>query len=241
MAEPPVYRQLPLAFRFGVRATFANFVITADTAPVVHALRNWLVQPEGGVFYLAGPRGCGRTHLVQAAAVEHDGWILPLADLAANPPAAVLEGLDEAPLLCLDDIDAVTADAAWCEALFGLFNRMRDRGRYLLVSARAAPPQLPCALADLRSRLAWGGVYRLAPLDDEGRRRLLTQRAGELGLRLSDEVVAYLLSHFPRSSRDLLELVEKLDDLSLVRKRQVTVPLVRQLIELRGGSASPSQ
>lgn len=230
MTLPPRLRQLPLALRLAPNATFANFTTTEATAPVLHALQHWLRSPAGGTFYLAGPSGSGRTHLLQAAAQRCDGWYLPLGLVRDQSPVAVLEGLESAVLLCLDDIDRVVFDPAWAEALFGLFNRLRDSGGHLLVSAAVAPAGLVCPLPDLTSRLAWDGSYRLTPLDDEGRRRLLEARAAERGLRLSPEVISWLIVRFSRESQQLVSMVEKLDDISLVTKQRITIPLVRELL-----------
>lgn len=222
-------RQLPLALRLAPGSGFDQFVTTEASAPLVHALRLWLADGEG-VFFISGPVGAGRSHLLQAAAEANDGWLLPLAECAAQPPAAVLEGMEQAALLCLDDIDAVAADPLWAEALFGLFNGLRERGGRLLVTAELPPAALSCALPDLRSRLAWGGSWHLAPLDDAGRARLLRTRAAARGLALPDDVLQYLLSRFSRRVGDLLGLLQKLDDASLVTKRRLTVPLVRELV-----------
>lgn len=231
-------RQLPLALRFAPGSGFEQFVTTEATAPLLHALQMWLAEGDG-VFYIAGPTGSGRSHLLHAAAEAGDGWLLPLAECAAQPPATVLEGMEQAALLCLDDVDAVAADPAWAEALFGLFNALRERGGRLLVTAQLPPAALACPLPDLRSRLAWGGCWRLAPLDDAGRAQLLRTRAAARGLMLPDDVLQYLLSRFSRRVEDLLSLLQKLDDASLVTKRRITVALLRDLAEAeRRGMAS---
>lgn len=239
-AVSPALRQLPLALRFAPGTGFDQFVTTPETAPVVHALQQW-VRQEGGVFYLVGAEGSGRSHLAQAAAEAGNGWVLPLAEVGSADPAAVLEGMEQARLLCLDDIDQVAGDPAWAEALFSLFNALRDLGGALLVTARVPASVLDCPLPDLRSRLAWGGTWRLAPLDDGGRARLLRARAQSRGLLLSDDVVAYLLSRYSRRVQDLLSLVEKLDDASLVTKRRITVPLVRALADAEWQRPDASQ
>lgn len=223
-------RQLPLSLRLRSDSRFDNFVTDAASAVTLHALQQWLAQPQSAVFYLFGPTGCGRTHLLQAAAVAADAIYLPLGDLASASPDEVCEGLDNVPLLVLDDIDRVVADSRWCETLFHLFNRQLAQGHRLLVSAAVAPAGLDCALADLRSRLSWGGSFALHSLDDEGRLRLLRLRVAERGLALGDDTAAYLLSHVARDSASLVHLVEELDRQSLVQQRRLTIPFVKSVI-----------
>jgi DnaA family protein len=224
-------RQLPLSLNLRSDNRFANFIVDAANAGTVHALRDWLARAEPVVFYLFGAQGSGRTHLLQAAALESSAVYLPLGELAAAEPEAVCEGLEAVALTVLDDIDRIAADPRWCEALFHLFNRIVAADHRLLVSARVAPATLDCALADLRSRLSWGGSFRLHPLDDDGRLRLLQVRMAERGLDIGGDVAAFILSHCARDSASLLQLVERLDRQSLVQKRRLTIPFVKAVIE----------
>lgn len=219
-----------LLFRPRSDADFANFYVTADNAPVLHALREWL-QSDGGVFYLYGAAGSGRSHLLQAVCRELDGLYLPLSELAAESPQSVLDGLGTAHHLCLDDIDTVCADAAWCESLFHLYNRCAEAGTKLLVSAGCASAQLACALPDLQSRLGWGGSFRLRVLAPDDCEEALQLRARERGIELSPEVVAYVLARLRRDLPALLQWLERLDRCSLLEKKRITVPFVRRLLE----------
>jgi DnaA-homolog protein len=223
--------QLALGLRLRADATFANF-IEADNAATLHALQRWLQAAEGGIFYLFGAAGSGRSHLLQAACHAGQAALyLPLDQFAAADPTALLENLEQAPLICLDDIDTVTADARWCEQLFHLCNRALAAQSKLLVSAAAAPAQLDCVLADLRSRLAWGGSFRLSVLNDDGRRQLLQARAHERGFDLAEDVAAYILTHHSRDLAALLALLESLDRQSLAQQKRITIPFVRRIID----------
>ncbi len=90
---------------------------------------------------------------------------------------------------------------------------------------------------DLRTRLAWGLVYQLLPLGDEDKARHLKAVAATRGLQLSDDIVAYLLTRLPRDMASLQSIMEVLDRYSLIRKRPLTLPLVREALaqEILGG------
>jgi DnaA family protein len=59
----------------------------------------------------------------------------------------------------------------------------------------------------------------------------LRAQAARRGLRLPDEVLAYLLSRMPRDLPSLNAILEALDRYSLATKRPVTLPLVREALE----------
>jgi DnaA family protein len=69
------------------------------------------------------------------------------------------------------------------------------------------------------------------PLSDDERAQYLRAEAERRGMRLADEVVAYLLSHVRRDLPSLGAILERLDRLSLEQQRPVTVPLVREALK----------
>lgn len=231
-------RQLPLNIRLSDEATFDNFWVgdQGGNKQVIGALQALgSARPEERFLYLWGRSGAGLSHLLQAAC--HHGaaaglrsQYLPLQELAALDPVGVLEDLEQLDLLCLDDLQAVVGKGDWDRALFHLYNRMREAGTRLLVSARCAPRELTVSLADLQSRLAWGTVYRLEALDDGDKQRALQWRARKRGMDMGDEVAQYILLRGSREPRELFACLDHLDRLSLVEKRRLTIPFVRQVL-----------
>lgn len=229
-------RQLPLGIRLKDRNTFANF-LAGDNAAVVAHLRQAL--HPGEMVYLWGGTGTGKTHLLQAAchAAAAAGRRCAYVPLGERRALAVdmLEGLESATLVCLDDVAAVAGQPAWETGLFHLYNRLRDAGRILLAAGPTPPAALPLALPDLRSRLAWGLVFQLRPLDDEAKLAGLQQRARDRGLELPAAVARYLLARCPRDMGSLLQILDHLDRASLAAQRRLTIPFVREVMAQRWG------
>lgn len=222
--------QLPL--RIGLRdsATFANFYPGAN-AGASHALQ----QGEEPFIYLWGADGCGKSHLLQAAchtAGEQGSrsFYLPLDEPGIAP--SMLEGLESMGLVCLDNLQAVAGNDDWEQALFHLYNRLRESGNHLLAAGNAAPGALGLRLPDLVSRLGWGPVFQLQPLDDTGKAEALRLRAANRGMQMSVEVASYLLQRAPRDMHALFALLERLDEGSLAAQRKLTIPFIRQLLAL---------
>jgi DnaA family protein len=172
--------------------------------------------------------------LLQAACLQLEQFdqqavYLPLADLVGHGPA-LLEGLEHCELVCLDDLDAVAGNPEWEEALFHLFNRLRDGGRRLLLSANTAPRELPLGLADLKSRLSQALVFQMRELAEEDKLHALQLRASRRGLQLSDEVAAFILNRGTRSMNALFELLEQLDQASLQAQRKLTIPFLKEIL-----------
>ena len=59
---------------------------------------------------------------------------------------------------------------------------------------------------------------------------MLRREADRRGIFLSDEVMAFLLTHFERDLGHLMRLLDRLDTYGLAKARRITVPLVRQML-----------
>lgn len=231
MNSPPA--QLPLGVGLRDDATFANYFPGPNASLVSHLMHQ---LDEGGelFLYIWGGEGVGRSHLLQAAchAATDRGYralYLPLDDLGHFPPL-MLEDIDRLDLVVIDDLERVVGRRRWEEALFHAFNRLRDKGKRLVVTADAAPRQLPVQLPDLASRLTWGVTFHVQSLDDAGRQAALQLRAHARGLQLTDEVTRYILHRGPRRIDALFEILEALDHASLSAQRRLTIPFVKQAL-----------
>ncbi len=186
----------------------------------------------GRAIYLWGAPGVGRTHLLQAMA----GQAYTRYFNAEDPPAHILRVAtdDNMPyrLIAIDDIDLFKPKAQ--AAVFTLYNRWRATATTaasfaLVVAGNRAPLSLPIR-EDLRTRLGWDLVFRLEHLSDQHRAQAMEQRARERGLQLQPEVINWILTHYARDMNRLSALVDALDNYSLVKKRPITLPLLKELL-----------
>ena len=170
-------RQLPLRVRLHDPALFESF-LPGPNAQVLQQLVELARHQRGGLWWLCGPEGSGKTHLLQAlcTAAGEGAQYVPLSELAAYGPAALAEW-HGARWLCLDEADAVIGNGEWERALFAVYRDCEECGASLLVAARAAPPQLSFALPDLASRCAAGLRLTLRALDEDGQLAALRLRA----------------------------------------------------------------
>ena len=200
-------QQLVLAISPAPEPTLENFVVGAN-AELLARLRD---AADGSmhesVLYLWGEPGSGRSHLLQATLRN-----------AANQS-----------LYATDDVDQL--DEAAQNELFNRINEARETGACVLAAGPCPPAQLALR-EDLRSRLGWGLVYQVQPLSDAEKAITLRAEGERRGLRITDEVIWYLLNHVRRDLPSLFAILDELDRKSLERHRPITLPLVRE--SLRG-------
>lgn len=228
--------QLPLPLHFPTRSTFDQFW-SGGNEQLVHSLRTTALDSAEPFLFLWGPDGSGKSHLLQAACHlghQHGRAVsyLPMRELSHHG-TEIFEGLEDRQLVCIDDLDRMLLNPRNEYALFALFNELRVRKHSLAVSARTPPTELPTRLPDLGSRLSWGMVFRINPLDDENTQAAIHLFAQELGLDLPPKVSRYLMVHCNRDFTSLRQLLSQLDNATLAAQRKLTIPFIKQFLEQR--------
>ncbi len=230
--------QLSLNLRLKDASSFGNF-LPGPNQEVLEQLRAAVVKAAtqakatASMLYLWGAEGSGKTHLLQSACrlAQELGIApvyMPLADAVALEPS-LLEGVEAVPLVCLDDMERTATRPEWEAALFSLVERLRAASGMLVIGAIAPPDRLGLKLPDLASRLAWGTVYALQPLDDAQKLEAVRLRAQHRGFEMPEDVARYILSRYPRDLPSLFGLLDRIDQASLAQQRRVTIPFLRRL------------
>jgi DnaA-homolog protein len=228
------FLQLPLEFAPREVFTFDSF-IDGDNALAVGLARR-MAQGEGELqMLLWAGAGSGKSHLLQAAcnhAARRGRAVcyLPAAQFADHDDS-IFDALEQLQLICIDDVHLLLQAGRWDEALFDLINRVREARSMLLMTAEIAPDAISIRLPDLRSRLAWGPVFKLQDLDDEAKLVALRQRAQQRGLELGSTVAEYLLRRYPRDLFSLFEKLDQLDFAAMALQRRLTIPFIKSVLE----------
>ncbi len=226
--------QLPLGVRLRADATFDNFVV-GDNALVVEQLKS-ISAGQGAELSLMihGQSGVGCSYLLQACchqaeAQDLSAIYLPLSEVV-ELSVEILESLESYDLVCIDEMELIAGHRAWEEALFHLFNRLRETERRLIIAAHNRPDDIGLGLPDLTSRLNWGLVLQVRGLNDEQKVDALRAYERALGLNLSEDVLKFLLNRSQRNLTQMFQQLETLDQASLREKRRITIPFVKQVL-----------
>lgn len=225
--------QLPLDIDIQEHQTLSNFFWHGN-----EVLKNQLelsLKNEGErFFYLWGSEGSGKSHLLKALTqkVGSNAIYLSLEQLKEYG-SDIFEGIDQLDLICIDDIEAVSGNKDMEVGLFHLYNKIRDNNRsHLIIATPNNLKNLTIELPDLRSRLAWGLVFQMHELSEENKLKVIEKQAHEKGFELPEKVGLYLIKHCARSMHQLTETINTLDKASLIAKRKLTIPFVKEILEL---------
>ena len=159
-------------------------------------------QADIPLLYIHGGFGFGKTHLLNAAALEfrkrgkrtlflraEDFMRHFLGALYRKDTLAFKEELRTAEVLIIDDLQHICRSAATASEFLYTVNAFADLRRRVVIAADRAPAALEGLGADVKSRLAGGLCVGLDKPDRDTRLAILKSRAAEFSRHKPDVVL----------------------------------------------------
>lgn len=178
-------------------------------------------DPMYQFLYLWGEEASGKTHLLKALKDEKAKYILATDALETFQ---FEEGFD---LYLVDDCEKLDEEKQI--ALFNLFNALKEKKVHLIVASRFSASALPLR-GDVKSRMSWGLSYKIQQLSDGEKIAVIEQMAKDEGFSIAENVLPYLMKHYPRDMQSLMAMIKRLDQYALEKKRLITLPLLKEIL-----------
>lgn len=206
-------KQLILDFVYNQTFDREGFVV----APCNSMAVLWLDRyPNWGSHALLvhGPKGCGKTHLSHM-----------FGGLHLEASQLVQGDLPMVDRVVVENIERTIDETA----LFHLFNWTKENKIGLLMTAQYLPN---FKLPDLASRIMMVPKAVILPPDDELIYAVLSKAFNERGISVEPAVLEYATRYTERTFEAVQALIDMADSLSLAQNRRITIPIVKQVLNV---------
>ena len=234
--------------------SFENFIVGPETEFAFKAAHRFAETSENeiGLLFVHGGFGYGKTHLLNAIALDvggrnsrvlflraEDFMRRFLAALRNQETLAFKEELRGADVLLIDDLQHICGRTATVSEFLHTVNAFTDLRRRVVIAADRPPGALEGLSGDVRSRLQGGMVIALQKPDAATRLAILKARSAEMERKrprssVPDEVLTYIASELDVSPRELLGIFVKLATYAELTGKPVTVEVAEETIGSRG-------
>lgn len=230
------------------RYNFDNYCVGESNLLAHSIAMNLAENPENKTFnpfFLFGPTGVGKTHLIQAIGIKIKennpsarvlyvtARLFQYQFTAANHKGQInnflhfYHGIDT---LIVDDIQDLAGKPDTQNTFFQIFNQLQLNNRQIILSSDCAPAEMDGFEARLLGRFRWGVSASLEKPDLDLRRRILIHKAQKDGLNLSEEIIDYISENVKDSIRDLEGVVASLIAHATVLNCEITLDLAKSVV-----------
>ncbi len=240
--------------------TFENFIVGKSNEYAYAAAKGAVKSPGSKVYnplFIYGNSGLGKTHLLCAigtAIHENDpGATIAFVkgeEFTNQMVRAIKEGTaDEfrqkyrgVDLFLVDDIQFIAGKEATQEEFFHTFNSIYEAGHQIVITSDRPPIDMLRLDDRLRTRFEGGLMADVQPPDVETRMAIIRNKAGLLGMQLSDDVVAYIAQKLTSNVRQIEGVINRLTAFRDITGNEISREVVDKAIRdvIRDGVFVPT-
>ena len=134
------------------------------------------------------------------------------------------------PMVFIKNLSSDTLNQESEIFLFNGFNYCLNQNTKILFSSNDFIKNLDIKLADLESRLNTVLPVEILNPADEEKMNLIYFELQQRGLEINDKEMQYIFTHHSRDLNSLLNLAEKLDEISHQEKKSISINLIKKII-----------
>ena len=229
------------------RFTFTNFIVGKPNelafAAAIRVAESKKV-PFNPLF-LYGGVGLGKTHLMHAIAHEikrrnPERRVIYLSAekfmyhfikaLRFKDTVAFKEQFRTVDVLMIDDVQFISGKDSTQEEFFHTFNALVDQNRQLIISADKSPQDLEGIEERMRSRLGWGLVADIHPLNYELRLSILQAKEEKLQVNVPQNVLEFLAHKITTNVRELEGALNRISAFSSLVGKEINIEMTHDLL-----------
>ena len=208
-------------------------------------------------LFIYGNSGLGKTHLLlsighaihksdptaRIAYVKSDEFtnqmIASLREGKAEEFRTKYRGVD---LFLMDDVQFIAGKQATQEEFFHTFNNIYEAGHQIVITSDRPPIEMAKLDERLRTRFEGGLMCDVQPPDVETRIAIIRNKASQLCMVLSDEVVEYIAESLTANVRQIEGVVNRLTAYRDLLADDITIESVKRAIKdvIRMGEFIPT-
>ena len=141
----------------------------------------------------------------------------------------VLKDLDNFSYIFIDSFNECFENKISEIDLFNLYNSSKDNSSKLILRENSLT-QKNIFLPDLKSRINSNIELVMPKLTDKDKKHIIEIELIKRGLSIKEKNLDFIMNHSSRNLETLQTLVNKLDKLTMERKKNISIPLIKELI-----------
>jgi len=197
-------------------------------------------------FFIYGPVGLGKTHLMQAISHEakrhnpnlkicymsSEQFTNELINSIRHHSAeAFRQKYRHVDILLIDDIHFIAGKVSTQEEFFHTFNTLHDHHKQIIICSDRPPKEIANLEERLVSRFAWGLITDIQPPDYETRVAILRKKLELESVVVPDDVVLFIAQEIKTNIRELEGALIRVVAYALLEDKLISLSMAKQVLK----------
>ena len=214
-------KQLIFNFPFKKNYLKQDFYVSKNNFNAFKLIESWPNWP-GRLVNIFGPKGCGKTHLVNILKSKIHSVLIPSKSVTND--TLIKYKIKEC--LIIDDFENNIDE----KVLYSIINMASQDNKYLIISSTVSLKDFEIKLSDLKSRLnSFLDIGIDLPTDDL-LKVILTKNFSDKQIQISSKNIEYILKNIERSYEKVNSFSNSIDNLSLTKASPINLQLIKKVL-----------
>ena len=210
-----------IKFDHGSNFKYDDFYISKSNEHIINLFNKW-PRWEKNFLNINGETFSGKTHLVNIflrkfkgikfEALKFDNNDLKLIKIHQN---IIIENLDK-------NIDE--------KLIYTLINLIDQDNKYLIVTSSTPLVNIDFDLEDLKSRTKNFLLQNIEKPDDDLIYAIILKNLSDRQISLEKKLINYIIKRIDRSYSKIFELIYKIDEISLKKKKSIDLKIIKEVL-----------
>ena len=213
--------QLTFKFPFKTNYFEEDFYVSKNNFSAYKLIESW---PKWSSRYINifGPTGCGKTHLSNIFKKKINSFFIQASEIKNN--SLPLIKLKEC--LIIDNYKNNIEE----KLFYSLLNQIHQSNQFIIINSLEPIKKFQITLKDLKSRFDNFVDIGIGLPTDDLIRVILSKNFSDKQVKIEAKLLEYVLKNINRTYKDIFDLIDKVDSLSLSTGKSININLIKKVL-----------
>ncbi|MDR3030904.1 MAG: hypothetical protein LBU35_00775 [Holosporales bacterium] len=219
------FRQLTLPISWAFSYKNSDFVVSDCNRYAFEWLEKWPFKIQDCFVCLVGESGSGKTLLSKIWASRMGAEFIHAKEDIFAKWYEISSNTSSQKYFVIDNADEITDSIL----LFYIYNTIKEKNAYLLLTANTPPTKWDLKLNDIRSRMSTINVIRIQPPNELAMLLIIEKMLLQRGIKVSKEIIRYISNRIERSYDSINYWINQIDK-RLDKHTKATLSNIKKII-----------